>query len=100
MGKDTSKKPLIGANGKPYKLITVEGEEVRPIDAYWVVYDPQGKPLKAFTSTVQLADNRTAAMRSAFHGDTHALTAALDGYKIELMLAKRFLRTIAPKLAD
>ena len=83
-----------------YKFITVDGEQVRPQNAYWVIYDPNGEPIKANPSTVAIADNRLAAMRAAFHGDSAALSAALDGHTIELMTFKRFIKDVAPHLPE
>jgi hypothetical protein len=90
----------MGKTTRPYVTLLVDGEETRPQDAYWVVFDPEGNPTKAFTSSTTTLDNRLRAMRSAFFGDTNALQAALDGYTIEIMSFRRFLKDVAPHIPD
>lgn len=84
------------------KLITinVDGQDVRPRDAWWVVFDPKGEPLQAFTSDAVLRDNLPRAARMAWSGDTAAILALNEGHRIQLMTQKRFLREVAPKLPE
>jgi len=88
----------VAANGKPFKTITVDGEVMRPTAAWWVVFGPDGKPLKAFPSALNIMDNIATAARVAWYGNSEAILALNAGHRIELMSSRRFFKTVAPDL--
>lgn len=86
--------------GKSLTTITVDGKDIRPKDAWWVVFDPEDNPVKAFPSDVNIKTDIARACRIAWMGDTPAILALNEGHHIELMTQARFLRTVAPHLPE
>lgn len=80
------------------RTITVDGEEVRPRDAYWVITDPQGVPRKAFTSDVGTLDMIPRAARTAFYGENRAIELLNKGWRIQIMSQRRFFAEFAGRL--
>lgn len=68
------------------KLITilVDGQEVRPREAVFVVRDPQGKVAGTLASDVNLLDDIAKAARSYWKDESEAIRMLNGGYRIEL----------------
>jgi len=90
----------ISRNGRKLITIQVDGEATRPTEAWWVVYSPEDKPVKAFPSDTITGDNIARAARVAWYGDTAAILALNEGHRIELMSQKRFLKTVSQHLPE
>ena len=86
--------------GRTGSVITVDGQEMHPRDAWWVVFDPNGEPVKAFPSTIVIKDRIATAARCAWYGDEGAILALNEGFRIELMGTKRFRKDVFAKLSD
>lgn len=80
--------------------VEVNGEKVRPKDAYWVVLNPANKPVDFFTSDVNIRDNVASAARQHWMGDTAALLALNSGYHLFLVTKAEFVREVAPKMVE
>lgn len=79
-------------------FIEVDGEQIRPREAFWVIYDPQKRPRRFFPSDATMKGNIARACRTAWYGDTNAILALNEGWHIELMGQKRFLAEVAPHI--
>lgn len=85
-------------NGKPFITLEVDGQQVRPREATWVVFDPQGEPIAGFPSDSTMKDQVDKAARTHWYGDTAAIYALNEGHRIQLMTTARFYREYASKI--
>lgn len=83
---------------KTFTRIEVDGEQVRPREAMWIVYNPKGIPVSAFPSDAATQDNIPRAARAYWVGDTNAIIALNRGYSIRLTTMKKFISTIAAQM--
>lgn len=81
-------------------FLELDGEQVRPRDAQWIVYNPAGVPVHFFASDITIGDDVSSAARTHWMGSTPALWALNAGYRLELMSQKRFISEIARNLRD
>lgn len=81
-------------------FIELDGEEVRPKDAMWIVYNPKGVPVNFFTSDVATLDDVSRAARVFWVGGTDAIKALNLGYSLELVSPNRFIKEIAKNLRE
>jgi len=80
--------------------IEVDGQQVRPRDAMWVVYDPDKNPVDMFPSDTVTRDNVARAARAYWMGDTEAILALNQGYHLELMTKAAFVTNVSHRLAQ
>lgn len=99
-GKAIIRKNTNPAAGKRTLFIKVDGEEIRPKDAMWIVYDPQDVPVDFFTSDIATLDDVSRAARVYWMGDTPALKALNLGFHLELVSPKRFMKEIARNMRE
>lgn len=85
--------------GPDFVTVTLNGQEVRPKDTTWVVWDPQGEPVGYFESDTSIRTDVARAARVYWSGSTPAILALNEGYKITLVTNRTFLREVAAKLA-
>lgn len=75
----------ISKHGRALATITLDGEEMRPKDAVFVFYNPQGEMESFMPSDATMKDNIAAAARSYWNGETLAMEKLNDGYRVKLM---------------
>lgn len=86
-------------NGREMVTISLNGEQVRPVDTYWVIFNPEGTPTEFRQNDVNMRDSVARAARTMFYGDTAAIEQLNQGWRIRLVSRKEFLADIAPKMA-
>lgn len=97
MAKSTK---ITNQNGRPAVTIVVDGIEMRPRDAMFVFYNPEGVPAAHMPSDSTKLDHLTRAARSHWYSTDAALLALNEGWRVEIMSTVRFLKEIAPLLAN
>lgn len=86
---------IYGPNGRPLKSITLDGVEMRPRDAVFVVYGPGGVIDGTLPSNHELMDSIPRAARAYWMGDSPAIENLNRGYRIVLMSSEMYRNTIA-----
>lgn len=81
-------------------FLELDGEQVRPKDAMWIVRNPAGVPVHFFTSDITIGDDVSSAARVHWMGSTPALWALNAGYRLELISPKRFIKEVAKDLRE
>lgn len=89
---------LTGRNGKKVATIFVNGEEVRPRDTVFVVWNPDGVPVGSVAGSVNFMDKLDAGARAYWAGPTGAILALIAGYKITLHTARDYAANIASRV--
>lgn len=89
---------ITAQNGRVLATITVDGEEMRPRDARFVIFNPVGLPVGEIPSDSVLMDNIARAARSYWKNETTAIYKLNDGYRIELMSNLRFYTEHAARM--
>lgn len=85
-------------SGREFATIVIDGQDVRPKDAMWVVTNPDGVVVDGFASDVSTRDDISRAARSYWSGQTEAILALNAGWRIKIVTRRTFLRDIAPKM--
>lgn len=86
-------------NGREMAVINLNGVDVRPVDTYWVTYNPEGLPSEFRQNDVNIRDNVARAARVMFFGNTAAIEQLNAGWRIRLVGKTEFLTKIAPLMA-
>lgn len=100
MGIPRSEKKARNPLGRSVTVVTVEGQDIRPKDAFWVVWNPKGEPMDAFPSDSNTRDSVARAARTYWCGETPALEALNDGWHLSLVSKRTYVRTIAARLPE
>ena len=98
-GSTVGKNPKVSPGARTV-FLTVEGEQVRPKDAFWIVYNPAGTPIDFFSSELNIGDDVASAARSYWLGAGPALHAMNAGYRMKLVTQKTFIKDIARNLRE
>lgn len=87
------------ANGRKLLTIQLNGEEVRPVDTHFVIFNPADVPIGAVQSNHALRDSIAKAARTFWKNEDVALNKLNDGYHIEQMRSTDFYVTHAANLS-
>lgn len=80
----------ISKHGRALATITVDGEEVRPKDAVFIIYNPQGEMAAFMQSDARMMDSIAAAARSHWVGETTAMEKLNEGWRVGMMTFANF----------
>jgi hypothetical protein len=79
------------------KYIELEGQKVRPVSTFWVVYDPKGQPRDFFPSSTNIMDNLPRAARTYWLNTDEVILKLHEGWRLNLVTSETFKR-IAPRV--
>lgn len=100
MPSTRAEKKVTNPLGRAVSVITLDGQDVRPKDAFWVVWNPEGDPVDAFPSDAVIRDSVARAARTYWVGDTPAINALNNGWRLSLVSKRTYVRTIAARLPE
>lgn len=89
----------IKKHGRVLATITIDGEEMRPKDAVFVIYNPQGEMESFMPSDISMKDSIASAARSYWNNETLAMEKLNEGYRVKLMSFTNFQKMFLPNAA-
>lgn len=84
-------------NGRKLTTIVVDGVEMRPREAIFAFYDPEGELAGTLPSDISTLDNIARAARAYWLNESDAITNLNDGWRIRLTT---FATLLAEKEAE